>query len=153
MHRIEKDEKSFYQNLVQSAKAIGFKHNKRGKPKISDLEIYIYKNINRVEPQPQKPKRGYNSMYMNELFYLAVENGFINNRAGKQSEKTLVDFLTSRNVSLPENQIVIHQHRRKLSDCKTYYDRLLFEAKELGYKQGKLGKPSLKALENYLQIG
>jgi hypothetical protein len=152
MHLIIDNEPSIYKNLVQSAKRCGYQKFGSGKPSINELESYIYKNINKIEPQI-KPKRKYSSMYYNELFYLAVQNGFINDRVGKQKERTLIDFLTSQNVDLPPNQIVIYQHRKKLSDCKTRYERLLFEAKSLGYTQPKLGRPSFKSLECYLQIG
>ncbi len=153
MHRIIDYEPSTYKTLFQTAKQFGYQKHGRGRPSFNELEMYIYKNINQVESQFPKPKRKYDSSYYYELFCLAVENGFINNRPGKQKVSTLLDFLTCRNVDLPPNQVRIHQHRKKLSDCKTYYDRLLFEAKELGYTQNKLGKPSFKQLESYLQIG
>ena len=86
------------------------------------------------------------------MFCLAVCNGFVNDRAGKQKEKTLIDFLTSHDIPLPENQVVINQHRKKLSDCKTDYDKLLFQAKELGYSQSNMGLPSRHQLKNYLGI-
>lgn len=154
MHRLIDNETSTYKNLVQSAKQYGFKKNTKGKSSIHELEAFIYKNMNRVEPQSPKQKRRYDSSYYYELYCLAVENGFINNRAGKQKLTILIDFLSSKDVELPVNQVVINQHRKKLSDCNTYYDQLLFQAKELGYSQyGRLGRPSLKQLESYLQIG
>ena len=139
-----------YRNLVRTAKSLGFVHKRKGKPCMDDLEKFIHLNIEK-DPIPEKVKRRYDSSYINELFFLAVENGYINKKCGKKSANELIEYLVSRNVELPENKVVIHQHRKKLSECKTRYDRLLFQAKELGYKQKSLGIPSLETLENYLQ--
>jgi len=139
-----------YRNLVKTAKSLGFVHKSKGKPYMDDLEKFVHLNIEK-DPIPEKVKRKYDSSYINELFILAVENGYINERCGKKSANELIEYLVSRNIELPENTVVIHQHRKKLSECKTRYARLLFQAKELGYKQKGLGRPSLKTLENYLQ--
>ena len=152
MHLISDDEKlTTYKVLVVTAKKYGFIKSGKGRPSINELENYIYKNINKEEIQI-KPKRKYSSNYYNELFCLAVCNGFVNDRAGKQKEKVLIDFLTSHDIPLPENQVVINQHRKKLSDCKTDYDKLLFQGKELGYSQSNMGLPSRHQLETYLGI-
>lgn len=148
---IDHEEITPYKELVITAKKYGFKKSGKGRPSINDLYTYIYKNINQTEKEI-KPKRKYNSLYYNELFCLAVCHGFINDRAGKQKERTLIDFLVSHDIPLPENQVVINQHRKKLSDCKTYYDKLLFQAKELGYSQSHMGIPSTKQLETYLSL-
>lgn len=140
-----------YKELVQTAKSLGFKKTGKGKATISELNRFIYKNID-VKPEPPKPKRKYDSSYYYELFFLAVCNGFVNDRAGKQKISTLIDFLTIRGIDIPENKVVINQKRKGLSDCKTYYDKLLFQAKELGYSQPNMGLPSLEQLEKYLGI-
>lgn len=141
-----------YKELVQTAKSLGFKKTGKGKPSISDLNRFIYKNIDVVEPKKPKPKRKYDSSYYYELFFLAVCNGFVNNRCGKQKISTLIDFLTIRGIDLPENKVVINQKRKSFYDCKTYYDKLLFQAKELGYSQPDIGLPSLESLKQYLKI-
>lgn len=141
-----------YKELVQIAKQYGFKKTGKGKPSISELNKFIYKNIDKPIIPKAKPKRKYDSSYYYQLFFLAVCNGFVNNRSGKQKLNTLIDFLTSRGIELPENKVVINQKRKSFSDCKTYYDKLLFQAKELGYSQPNMGLPSLEQLEKYLMI-
>lgn len=144
--------KGLYKQLVQTAKSLGFKKIGKGKPSVSELNNFIYKNIDVVKPKLPKQKRKYDSSYYYELFFLAVCNGFVNDRAGKQKLNTLIDFLTNRGIELPENKVVINQKRKSFSECRTYYDKLLFEAKQLGYSQNHMGLPSLKDLEKYLRI-
>ena len=141
-----------YRNLVQSAKQFGFVKSGKGRPTIEDLETFLMKNMNRVEPRPLKPKRGYNSGYYNKLMILSIENGFsFDHKVGKREISSFIEFLESQGVELPEEEIVINQHRRKLSECKTEYDRLLFRSKSLGYRQARLGKPSMKMLKEFLK--
>lgn len=140
-----------YKQLVQTAKSLGFVKSGKGRVKISILNEYVYKNIHR-EPIVSKPKRKTNLDYYYNLYFIATCNGFTNNRAGRVKITTLIDFLTSRNIEVPENEVVINQHRKKLSDCKTEYDKLLFQAKELGYSQSNMGLPSLEQLKKYLKI-
>lgn len=138
-----------YKQLVQTAKSLGFVKTGKGRVKIAILNDYVYKNINR-EPIISKPKRKTKLDYYYNLYFIATCNGFQNNRAGRVKITTLIEFLTSRNIEVPENEVVINQHRKKLSDCKTEYDKLLFQAKELGYKKKGMGLPSKLELKEYL---
>lgn len=140
-----------YKQLVQTAKSLGFVKFGKGRVKIDILNEYVYKNIHR-EPISAKPKRKTNLDYYYNLYFIATCNGFTNNKAGRVKITTLIEFLTSRNIEVPENEVVINQHRKKLSDCKTEYDKLLFQAKELGYKKKGMGLPSKLELKKYLLI-
>lgn len=147
----EKD--TAYKNLLRIAKSYGFIKKGKGRTKISDLEQFVYKNINKqpIIDKP-KPKRKTNLDYYYNLYFIATCNGFKNNKAGRVKIDTLINFLHSHNLKVPKNEVVINQHRKKYSDCITEYDKLLFRAKELGYKQKGMGLPSSETLKKYLNL-
>jgi hypothetical protein len=138
-----------YLNLLESCRRYGYVKIGRGKPSLDELHKYIYENMNTKEPlspieiersnrSRKVPLKKYNTNYYKTLVYLARKNGFVYKKVGKVSIQTLIDYLTSKRVQLPEETVVMNQKRIKYSQCKNSYSRLLFQAKALGYKHERL---------------
>ena len=153
-----------YRNLVYECRRYGYKFQKGKKERKDDLELYLLKNMNKIEPidlpYPDKPnynysktkKRNYSLEYYHTILELCTERGFYGHlKLGRVSFEEMFDFLDSEGVDYEKKEkIVIHQKRRSLEECKTDYQKLLFRAKSFGYKQGRLGRPSQKTLEEFL---
>ena len=150
-----------YLNLLESCRKYGYVKIGRGKPSLDELHKYIYENMNTKEPlspieikrsnrSRKVPLKKYNTNYYKTLVYLARRNGFIYKKVGKVSIQTLIDYLTSKRVQLPEETVVMNQTRIKYSQCKNSYSRLLFQAKALGYKHKSLGRDSIIKLLDFI---
>ena len=155
MNRKPYDNK-LYLNLIDSCKLYGYVKNGRGMPSWNELYKYIYANINTRDPSHRivdastvKPRK-YNNEYYKTLVHLARQNGYIYEKVGKISIKTFVEYLTEKGIQLPEQTVVMNQTRIHYSQCKIPYSRLLFQAKALGYKQTRLGRPYRTQLLDYI---
>ena len=94
----------------------------------------------------------YDNTYYTEIRLLARKNGFMSSKIGRVSFQTYIEFLKSKNIELPKENVVINQRRITINHCCSEYIVLLFKAKCLGYKQLSRGRPSREGLELFINF-